>query len=253
MSRYVAASRGVVVAAALSMWSMPATAQLASPNATSSAPFGSVIEEPIFYHVMLNQLEGRFGADNSFRWSGEAWAGTDTNRLWLKSEGQVNAHGGVEDGQQEIFYDRPVTPYFDVQGGVRSDLDSRAGRTWAAFGVEGLAPYFFDVSATAYMSDGGHYAAKLEGSTDWLITQRLILQPQIEMNFYTKDDPWRGIGSGVADLDTGLRLRYEFTRKFAPYLGVTYEGKFGGTADFARRTGERTDDLRLTVGVRMWL
>lgn len=252
MSRYAAASRSVVVAVVLSIWSVPAAAQSAAPNATSSAPFGSPIEEPIFYHVMLNQLEGRFGADNSFRWSGEAWAGTDTNRLWLKSEGTVNG-SSVEDGQQEIFYDRPVTPFFDLQGGVRSDLDSRTGRTWAAFGVEGLAPYFFDVSATAYMSDGGHYAAKLDGSTDWLITQRLILQPQMEINLYTKDDPGRGIGAGFADLDTGLRLRYEFTRKFAPYLGVTYESKFGGTADFARRAGERTNDLRLTVGVRMWL
>lgn len=203
--------------------------------------------------MILNQFEGRFGAENIFRWSGEAWAGTDTNRLWIKSEGNTNAHGGIEDGQQEVFYDRPVTPFFDLQSGLRSDLDSRAERTWAAFGVEGLAPYFLEVSATAYVSDSGHYAAKLEGSTDWLITQRLILQPQMEMNFYSKDDPGRGIGSSLADLDTGLRLRYEIARKFAPYVALTYSSVFGSVADFTRQGGERTSDLWLAIGLRMWL
>ncbi len=229
----------------------PAAAQDADTQ--SAAPFGSPIDDQaIHVHAILNQLEGRFGAGgDAFRWSGEAWAGTDWNRLWLKSEGEAT-NGKVEDGQQELFYDRPISTYFDLQAGVRSDLDSGSGRTWAALGVQGLAPHFFEVSATAYASDTGHYAAKLEGSYDLLLTQRLILQPQIEMNFYTKDDPARRIGSGLSDLDTGLRLRYEITRKFAPYIGVTYEGKFGGTADFARAVGERTDELRFTLGVRTW-
>lgn len=221
----------------------------------SSAPFGPPIEDQAVYvHVIANQLEGRFGAGgNGFRWQGEAWAGTDTNRLWLKSEGEVNRRGDLEDGQQELFYDRPLTSYFDLQAGVRSDLDSVRGRTWAALGIQGLAPYFFEVSATVYASDGAHYAARLEGSTDLLLTQRLILQPQIEMNFYTKADPARRIGSGLSAIDTGLRLRYEVTRKFAPYIGLTYDGKFGGTADFARAAGERSGELRFTVGLRTWL
>ncbi|MDE2164428.1 MAG: copper resistance protein B, partial [Alphaproteobacteria bacterium] len=147
----------------------------------------------------------------------------------------------------------PLTTYFDLQAGLRSDLDSRAGRTWAAFGVQGLAPYFIDVSATAYASDSGQYAAKLEGSTDLLITQRLILQPQIEMNVYTKADAARGIGAGLSDLDAGLRLRYDINRKFAPYVGVVYTGKYGGTADFARAAGEPSGGLQFVFGVRTWL
>jgi copper resistance protein B len=227
----------------------------ASANDLSqSAPWGSPIEDRRAYlHVMLNQLEGRFGASgNSFRWEGEAWAGTDRNRLWLKSEGEVAPDGSVEDGQQEVFYDRPITTYFDLQAGVRSDIDSAPGRTWAAFGIQGLAPYFFEVGATAYASSSGHYAAKLEVSYDQLLTQRLILQPQIEMNFYTKNDPARGVGSGLSDIDTGLRLRYEISRKFAPYVGVAYAGKFGPTRRLARAAGERSDDLRFVAGVRTW-
>jgi copper resistance protein B len=220
----------------------------------AAAPFGvaPVDDEHVFYHAVLDEFEGRFGRDGSFRWEGEAWAGTDMNRIYLRSEGEVT-DGKVEDGQQELLYARPISTYFNLQAGVRYDLDSAPGRGWAAFGVEGLAPLFFHVAATGYASDEGHFAAKLEGSYDLLLTQTLILQPQAEMNFYSKDDPARRIGSGLSDIDLGLRLRYEFSRKFAPYIGVTYENKFGGTADFARAAGEHPSDLRLTVGVRAWL
>ncbi len=159
----------------------------------------------------------------------------------------------VENGQQELLYSRPVSPYFDLQAGVRSDIDSAPGRTWAAFGMEGLAPGFFEVSATGYVSSGGHFAAKLEGAYDLLITQRLILQPRIEMNLYSKPDPARGLGSGLADLDSGLRLRYEISRKFAPYLGVSFSQSSGGTANYARANGERSSDLRFVFGVRSWI
>lgn len=241
-------------AAAAIVFALSAPSAFAQAMDTSSAsPFGPPMGGmEVYTHVILSQLEGRFGAGSSLRWSGEAWTGTDMNRLWLKSEGEVT-DGRLEDGQQEIFYDRPISSYFDLQAGIRSDIDAAAGRTWAAFGVQGLMPYFFEVSATAYASSSGHYAAKLEGSYDLLITQRLILQPQAEANFYSKADPARGLGSGLSDIDAGLRLRYEFSRKFAPYIGVTYEGRLGGTAGIARAAGERTDDVRLTVGVRAWL
>jgi copper resistance protein B len=219
---------------------------------TSAAPFGSPVDDQhIFYHVLLNELEGRFGTSNSFRWSGEAWAGTDENRIWLRSEGFLT-NGQLEDGQQELFYSRPISTYFDAKIGARYDLDSLPGRGWGALGIEGLAPLFFRVAATGYVSGDGHLAAKLEGSYDLLITQRLILQPLVEMNFYTKDDPARQLGSGLSDIDAGLRLRYEITRKFAPYVGVTYDGKFGGTAAYARANGAPTDELRVAVGVRAW-
>jgi copper resistance protein B len=217
-----------------------------------SAPFGPpVMDQHIFYHALLNQLEGRFGESNTFRWSGEAWAGTDSNRIWFRSEGKLT-DGLLDDGQQELFYARPISTYFNVLAGGRYDLDSLPGRGWGALGVEGLAPLFFRVAATGYVSGDGHFAAKLEGSYDLLITQRLILQPQIEMNFYTKDDPARLIGSGLSEIDAGLRLRYEITRKLAPYVGVTYEGKYGGTAAFAAGAGEPLNQVRFAVGLRMW-
>lgn len=231
-----------------------ALAQHGGGAASEAAPFGSPVEDQhIWTHVIADQLEGRFGQGNAFRWSGEAWTGTDSNRFWLKSEGETNADGKVEEGQHEFLYARPITSFFDLQAGLRSDINSRAGRNWAAFGIEGLAPLFFHVSATGYASSAGHYAARLEGSYDLLLTQRLILQPELELNFYSKADPARALGSGLADLDTGLRLRYEFSRKFAPYIGVAYENRFGSTAALARALGEKPSNLRFAFGLRAWL
>jgi copper resistance protein B len=238
------------------IWTSPeaAFAQMMVGSPTDAAPFGNPIsDESIYYHAIFSQLEGRFGSENSFRWEGEAWAGTDTNRIWLKSEGETNTKGDLEDGQHELLYDRPASTYFDLQGGLRLDADSRSGRTWAALGVEGLAPLFFHVSATGYASSEGHYAAKLEGDYDLLLTQRLILQPQVELNLYTKDDPARRTGSGLSDIDSGLRLRYEFSRKFAPYVGMTYENRFGNMAAFSPALGNEPSALRFAVGLRAWL
>jgi len=231
---------------------IPVEAQMTMGGPSAAAPFGAPVDdEHVFYHLLFDQLEGRFGRDSSFRWEGEGWAGTDMNRIALKTEGTVSK-GVMEEGDQELLYARPISTYFNLQGGLRYDLDSAPGRGWAAFGIEGLVPLFFHVSATGYMSDRGHLAAKLEGSYDLLLTQTLILQPQLEMNLYSKDDPARMIGAGLSDLDIGLRLRYEITRKIAPYIGMTYENKFGDTARFVRLVGEPSSDMRFSAGVRIW-
>jgi len=231
-----------------------ANAQTTAADMNAAAPFGvsPVGDQRIYVHGLLDQFEGRVGGDNSFRWDGQAWVGTDTNRLWFKSEGFANGNGKVEDGTHEALYDRPISTYFDLQGGIRYDIDSGPSRGWAAFGIQGLAPQFFDVEATAYASDSGHFAGRLKVSYDLLITQRLILQPEAELNLYSKSDPGRGIGPGLSDLDTGLRLRYEISRKFAPYIGVAYQEKFGGTAGFARRNGESVNGVRFVFGIRSW-
>lgn len=238
---------------------IPVTPPPALPADVSSrpVPYGDkpVEDTMIFWHVLFNQLEGRTnGPDTRLRWDGEAWVGTDYNRLWLKSEGFFDENRRVEDGIQDVLYDRPIPflRYFDWQAGLRYDADSGPGRAWGAIGIEGLAPGFFEVEATLYVRDAGHVAGRLNGSYDLLLTNRLIAQPQIEMNLYSKNDSARSLGSGLAEIDTGLRIRYEVSRKFAPYIGVAYNGKFGDTRTFARREGEKADDVRFIFGVRVW-
>jgi copper resistance protein B len=229
----------------------PATKDQLTPGMEASV-MPPVMDQGIYAHAIFNQLEGRWNGSNpEFRWEGQGWAGTDYDKLWIKSEGTLSK-GAVDDGQQQFLYDRAVTTYFDLQGGLRRDIDSRPTRNWAAFGIQGLAPYFFDLEVTGFVSGAGHLAAKLEASYDLLLTQRLILQPQVEFNVYSKPDPARLVGAGFSDIDTGLRLRYEFSRKFAPYIGVVCQAKFGQTANFARQAGESTGDVRFAFGVRVW-
>jgi copper resistance protein B len=213
-----------------------------------------VMDNQVFVHVLFDQLEGRFGGpDSALRWDAQGWIGNDMNRLWIKSEGFLE-NGAMTDGDQEALYDRPIPHlrYFDAQVGVREDLDSEPSRTWGAVGIEGLAPNFLEVESTFYIRDGGHVAGRLMASYDLLITQHLILQPEMEMNLYSKNDPERRLGTGLSDLDTGIRLRYEITRKFAPYIGFTYARKFGDTATLARQAAGSVSTPAFVFGLRLW-
>ncbi|KAF0102066.1 copper resistance protein B [Enhydrobacter aerosaccus] len=226
-----------------------------TPAADQGQPHSmpKMLDQAIFAHLLFDQLEGRFGfaEGNTFRWSAQGWLGTDENRVWLLSEGRFT-NNELDDGIQQLLYGRAITTYFDALVGIRYDLDSAPSRGWGAIGIQGLAPQFFKVSAIGYVSGEGHLAARLEASYDLLITQRLILQPQLEMNFYTKDDPARLVGAGLSELDAGLRLRYEITREFAPYVGITYLGQYGATADYVSAAGGSTQQIRFTVGLRAW-
>ena len=184
-----------------------ARARAEKDDSNAAAPFGPPInDERIFAHALLNEFEGRFGGPaDSFRWNGEAWVGTDTNRVWLKSEG-FSKNGIVSDGDHELLYDRPISTFFDVQVGLRYDRDSFASRRWAAVGVEGFAPYLLQFSGTSYASDAGHFAAKAEVSYEELITQRLILEPLAEFNAYTRSDAARGVATSVS-LTSALMVR----------------------------------------------
>jgi len=224
-----------------------------APPPTSNWP-EPVKDNQVLNFIMFEQLEGRTnGPTKSFRWDSQGWIGTDFNKLWIKSEGTVK-NGIASDGDHEILYDRPIphTRYLDWQAGLRVDGDSGPTRTWAAIGVQGLAPYFFDLEPTLYIRDGGHVAGRLQGLYNLYLTQRLILQPQIEMNFYSQADPARGIGTGLSDLDGGVRLGYQFSRKFAPYIGYVYSGVFGGSAKFSRQTGEPTGSNQFVFGIWVW-
>lgn len=214
----------------------------------------SMMEDPVLTHARLDQFEGRtIGSASEFRWDGEGWIGSDMNKLWVKSEG-FSGNGPISDGDHEALFDRPIPHmrYFDAQAGVRADLDSGPRRAWAAFGIEGLAPGYFEIAPTLYIRDGGNVAGRVAASYDLLLTQRWIAQPEAELNFYSKDDPERQIGSGLSDLDAGLRLRYEVSRKFAPYIGFAYNGKYGNTAGNSRQAGEITHSSQFVFGLRIW-
>jgi copper resistance protein B len=226
--------------------------QMADPMPLLALP-PPIDDRQIQFHGILDQLEDRTtGASNNFRYEGQMWAGTDYDKLYLKFEGLRQGTGKYSDGLNELLYSRAISTYFDLQTGIRVDLDGGTARTWYALGVQGLAVQFFKVEATAYVSDEGHFATKLNASYDITITNRLFLQPQAELNIYSKSDPGRGVGAGVSELDTGLRLRYEVTRKFAPYIGVVYQHAFGQTGRFSRSEGESVSDVRLVFGVRTW-
>jgi copper resistance protein B len=250
----------LVVAGALlaSFGPMPVCAQAPDTPADARAPAWGwpepVKDNQVLNFLTFDELEGRTnGPNTSFRWDGQGWIGTDFNKLWFKSEGTVTS-GVTSDGDHEILYDRPIPHmrYFDWQAGARVDIDSGPTRAWLALGVQGIAPYFFNFEPTFYIRDGGRVAGRIQGSYDLYLTQRLILQPQVELNFYGQADRGRGIGSGFSDLDGGVRLGYQFSRKFAPYIGYTYTGVFGQTATFSRQAGQPTSAPRLVLGVWVW-
>jgi copper resistance protein B len=196
--------------------------------------------------VLFNRLEA-FDSDegNGLGWEGQAWIGTDLDRIWLRSEGE-RVDGHTEAADIEVLYGRPIARWWDVVAGVRHDFQPGGSQDFAAIGVMGLAPYKFEVEATAYIGESGQTAARVELEYETLLTNRLILQPLVEANFHGRNDERRGIGSGLSTIEAGLRLRYEVTRQFAPYIGVMREKAFGRTADYQHEDG----DTRVVAGVR---
>ena len=210
-------------------------------------------DEHSFATVLVDRLETvDTNSGRSTSYEAQAWFGNSYNKLVIKTEGEVEK-GRVHEARNELLWSRAVSTYFDTQLGIRNDSGSgRPSRNWLAFGVQGLAPYWFEVEATGYVSQDGRVAARFAAEYELLLTQRLILQPRIEANVYSKDDRDVGIGSGLANAAVGLRIRYEFSRQFAPYVGLEKYSTFGRTADLVRASGGRTSDTRVVAGVRMW-
>ncbi|MND82434.1 Copper resistance protein B precursor [compost metagenome] len=202
--------------------------------------------------LVLDQFEYQDADGGStLSWSVKGWLGGDIDRLWLRSEGE-RTNGVTEDAELQALWGHAIGPWWDVVAGVRQDFKPAAPQTWAAIGVQGMALYNFEAEITAFLGENGQSALRLEGEYDILLTNRLILQPMAEVNVYGKNDPARGIGSGLADTEAGLRLRYEIVRQFAPYIGVTWNRAYGNSADLARDEGEDSRDTRFVAGVRMW-
>ncbi len=195
----------------------------------------------------LRVREGRDG----FLWDAQGWYGGDIDKLWIKSEGEGEWDGSLERAELQGLWSHAIGPWFDLQAGVRQDLTGPS-RTHAVIGVQGLAPYLFEVDAAAFVSNKGDLIARIEAELDQRITQRLLLQPRVELALSAQDIPEMGVGAGIDHIEAGLRLRYELVPEFAPYIGVEQEWKLGGSADFARAEGEDVTVTNFVVGLRFW-
>ncbi len=204
----------------------------------------------IVSNVTVDMAELRFGDDaTTFHWEGEGWIGGDIDRFVLKSEGEAN-EDDVARAEVQALYSRAIGPYFDLQAGVRYDIEPSPNRAYAVLGFEGVAPYWFETTGALFVSNEGEVSARLEGSYDARLTQRVILQPRAEINLSARDIPELEVGAGVTDVELGLRLRYDVTRNFGPYVGVAYETKLGDTADYASAAGDDESETRFVLGVR---
>ncbi|KTC56204.1 copper resistance protein B [Pseudomonas moraviensis] len=221
--------------------------------AVYNAPGGHEVHDSALNSFFIfEKLEWQDADDGSaLNWEAQGWIGGDVDRLWLRTEGE-RTNGKTEEAEVHALWGHAISPWWDLVGGVRQDFKPGDPQTWAAFGIQGLALYNFEAKATAYLGEGGQTAARLEGDYDILLTNKLILQPTAEFNFYGKNDPQRGVGSGLSESEVGLRLRYEIRPQFAPYVGVTWNRSYGKTADYAREEGEDNSEARLVVGVRVW-
>jgi copper resistance protein B len=206
-----------------------------------------------FSQVIFNLAEAqiRDGRDG-YRWDGEAWIGGDINRLAIKTEGAGDFGRAIDDAEVQVLYSRALDPYVNFQAGVRYDFKPNPSRAYASVGFEALAPYWFDVEGTVFLSDKGDVLARAEAYYDQRLTNWFVLQPRAELNFAVQDVPENGIGSGLSDIELGLRLRYELRRELAPYIGVSWDRKLGDTARFARGEGEGTGGFSFVTGVRVW-
>jgi copper resistance protein B len=199
----------------------------------------------------LAEYQVRDGRDG-YRWDGEAWFGKDLNRLAIKTEGEGAFHEGVDSAEIQAVYSRALDPYWNIQAGVRYDFKPNPSRTYATIGIEGVAPYWFETEAALFLSNKGEVLGRVGGYYDQRITQRLILQPRIEVNLAAQNVPQTRIGAGISNAELGLRLRYEIKREFAPYIGVSYDRKLGQTAGYARADGKDIEARSFVIGVRAW-
>ncbi|WP_204101983.1 MULTISPECIES: copper resistance protein B [Spirulina sp. CCY15215] len=209
-----------------------------------------------FWLILVDELEYRLNdEEDTFNWDVLGWVGGDYERLWIKTEGDIGLDSGDGEAELQLLYGKLISPFWDLQAGVRYDQlsssDGDRGRVFGVIGVQGLTPYLFEVDAALFVSQEGDISARLKAEYQLLLSQRLILQPEFETNIALQPVEKFGVGSGINDIELGLRLRYEFSRKFAPYLGVQWTRKLGGTANLAREKGGSVNDFAVVLGFRL--
>lgn len=231
------------------------------PTSDGAAPKGydaygialRVHDDPLLAKLQIDSLESAYSSDgaNSQYWDGRFWVGHNLDKLWIRSEGS-RSKGRIEEGDVEALWGHAISPFWNLMAGVRHDLGIGPTRNWAAFGFQGIAPYEFEFEATVYAGPSGRSAFRLKTAQDWFYTQKLILTPELDINAYSRADPRRGLGAGVSNASLTFRLRYEFSRKLAPYIGYSWVHKFGPTAGMARAGGRPVTDRQILMGVRVW-
>jgi copper resistance protein B len=211
----------------------------------------TLADEHPFYALLGDRLEYNEQA-NAGVFDLQAWYGTTFDRLVIKTEGDFS-EGSIEENQTDILWGHAVSAYWDTQAGVRLDYNKEGeNRQWLAFGLQGLAPYWFELDMTAYVGERGNTAFTLEAEYELLLTQKLIIQPRAEITLYGKNDKQNELGSGLSSSAIGFRVRYEFTRQFAPYIGVEWSNKFGNTADYATSSGQSNNNTAFVAGIKFW-
>ncbi len=221
------------------------------PYAQSGPRQLKLADEHSFWAVLGDRFEYQEDSETTV-YDLQAWYGTTYDRLVIKAEGDI-ADGTLEESSTDLLWGHALNAYFDTQLGLRFDqYNEGKDRQWLALGLQGLAPYWFELDVTAYVGDNGRTALAAQAEYELLLTQRLILQPRAELNLYGKDDPENGLGSGLSDLALGVRLRYEFSRQFAPYIGVEWTSTYGDTADYRRAAGDDRSDTQIVAGLRFW-
>lgn len=211
-----------------------------------------LMDKRAFVHLLVDELEAADAGDqNDVAWDIDLWVGGDFRKFWMKTQGEQS---DTEEDRTELqlLYSKAILPFWDLQAGVRRDFEGADDRNWAVVGLTGLAPYFFDVEAELFFAEGGQSSVRLRGEVEYLITQRLILTPELEIVGYGRNEPDRFIGSGLSEIEFDVRLRYEIRREFAPYIGLTWNQLQGSSADFTTNSGRDDSDTVLTIGVRTW-
>jgi len=209
-------------------------------------------DDALFTFFQMDQNEVRLGAHKGYVWEAQGWVGTDFDKAFLKTEGEVGFGEGVEAAEVQVLYSRLISDFFDAQAGIRYDFEPDPSRAYAVVGLQGLAPQFFEVDAALFLSEKADVSARLEAEYELLITQRLVLQPLIEVNLSFQDVDELDLAAGPTDVEFGLRLRYEFFREFAPYIGVAYERDLFDTAEITRDHGGDVDALSFVAGIRLF-
>jgi copper resistance protein B len=185
-------------------------------------------------------------------WDLQGWWGGDLNKAWLKTEGEWTDAKGLESGELQLLYSRAIAAFWDLQVGARYDFRPQPETAYLAFGIQGLAPYQFEVDLAGFLSEDGDLSTRVELEYDLRLSRRWLLQPRVELNAAFSDVPALSLGRGVTDLEAGLRLRYEFRPEFAPYLGLEYSRLYGDGARTAREEGLDDSGWGVALGLRAW-